>query len=303
MLRCNARQPIFLSDEDRSLMCLLLQEGTERFGYFIHSFCFMSNHIHLAIEVRETSISRIIQNLAFRYTRYINKKYDRVGHLFQGRFKSIVVDGNKYLKELIRYIHLNPVRAGLVDRPEKYTWSSHRAYLTLNSYTWVTYDKLLKNFSQFRNESINHYEDFILKGIGIEPMDFKSGSSDGILGDEEFISDFLETVERPQPQKIQLSDIVMKICTQFKLSDALLRAPGKHREASHARAVLSLFVRESKNLSIEELALFLNRDPSGLGKLASRLEKKCAVSQSLATEINTLRHSIFYSIQMSECPA
>ena len=73
-------------------MCLLLQEGVERFGHSIHSFCFMTNHIHLAIQVGDVSISRIIQNLAFRYTRYINKKYKRIGHLFQGRFKSIVID-------------------------------------------------------------------------------------------------------------------------------------------------------------------------------------------------------------------
>ena len=108
MLRGNDGLPIFFSDADRCRMSLLLQEGVEQFSHYIHAFCFMSNHIHLAIQVRETSISRIMQNLAFRYARYINKKYDRVGHLFQGRFKSIIVDGNRYLKELVRYIHLNP---------------------------------------------------------------------------------------------------------------------------------------------------------------------------------------------------
>ena len=90
MLRGNDGQPIFFCDEDRCRMCLLMQEGIERFGHIIHSFCFMTNHIHLAVQVGETSISRIMQNLAFRYTRYINRKYNRIGHLFQGRFKSII---------------------------------------------------------------------------------------------------------------------------------------------------------------------------------------------------------------------
>ena len=122
MLRGNDGQPIFFDDEDRCRMCLLIQEGIERFGHSIHAFCFMTNHLHLAIQVVEVSISRIIQNLAFRYTRYINRKQKRIGHLFQGRFKSIVVDGKRYLKELVRYIHLNPVRAGIVYQPEKYVW-------------------------------------------------------------------------------------------------------------------------------------------------------------------------------------
>jgi putative transposase len=80
MLRGNDGQSIFFSDEDKSRMCLLMQEGVERFDHHIYSFCFMTNHIHLAIQVGQISISRIIQNLAFRYTRYINKKYKRIGH-------------------------------------------------------------------------------------------------------------------------------------------------------------------------------------------------------------------------------
>lgn len=111
MLRGNDGQPIFFSEEDKSRLCLLMQKGTERFGHSIEAFCFMLNHIHLAVRVADISISRIIQHLAFRYTRYINRKYKRVGHLFQGRFKSILVDDEDYLNELIRYIHLNPVRA------------------------------------------------------------------------------------------------------------------------------------------------------------------------------------------------
>jgi len=180
MLRGNDGQPIFFSNGDRCRMCLLIQEGIERFGYTVHAFCFMTNHIHLAIQVGNVNISRIMQNLAFRYTRYINKKYNRIGHLFQGRFKSIVVDGNRYLKELVRYIHLNPVRASLVDQPEKYAWSSHKAYLLLNDYTWLTPNHLLEKFGGVRNEALVRYENFILEGMGVESgLDFKSGLSKG----------------------------------------------------------------------------------------------------------------------------
>ena len=119
----------FFSDADRCRMCWLIQDGVERFGHKVHSFCFMTNHIHLAIQVDKINISRVMQNLAFRYARYINRNERRIGHLFQGRFKSILVDSSHYLRKLVRYIHLNPVRAGLVNKAKTYLWSSHQSYL------------------------------------------------------------------------------------------------------------------------------------------------------------------------------
>jgi len=95
MLRGNDGQDIFFNDRDRSKMCLLIQEGVERFGHRVLAFCFMSNHVHLAIQVGQINLSRIMQNLSFRYTRHINWERKRIGHLFQGRFKSILVDSNR----------------------------------------------------------------------------------------------------------------------------------------------------------------------------------------------------------------
>lgn len=137
ILRGNDGQRIFFLEEDKSKLCLLIQQGVERFGHKIEAFCFMSNHIHLAVRVANISISQIMQHLAFRYTRYINRKYNRIGHLFQGRFKSVLVDDENYLKELVRYIHLNPVRAKLVIAPLQYFWNSHRAYLELDELSWL----------------------------------------------------------------------------------------------------------------------------------------------------------------------
>lgn len=310
MLRGNDGQPIFFSDADRCRLCLLMQEGVERFGHSIYSFCFMTNHIHLAIQVRDTNISRIIQNLAFRYTRYFNKKHKRIGHLFQGRFKSIIVDGNQYLRELIRYIHLNPVRASLVNLPENYPWSSHRAYLQLDNYAWLICDHVLKTFGGTWNDAMTNYEDFILKGIGIETeLDFKSGHSKGILGNKEFVEDFFETVVSSHKKEIALKDLVAKVCKRLDISETALCSSGKNRLQSHTRAILALLVRESENISIEELAAFLRRDPSGLSKLANRLERKCTQSATLAATIDDLRKLIYTPViqmipfQMSECQA
>ncbi len=100
-----------------------MAEGVGQFGHQIHGYCWMGNHIHLAVQVVEVPLSRIMQNLAFRYTRWVNKRQGRVGHLFQGRYKAILVEAQSYLLELVRYIHLNPVRARLVEEPAAYRWS------------------------------------------------------------------------------------------------------------------------------------------------------------------------------------
>jgi len=128
MLRGNGGQNVFYSPADRIQLYLLLQEGIERFVHRIHAFCLMINHIHLVIQVGEVPLSKIIQNISFRYTRYINGRMKRIGHLFQGRYKAILIDADSYLLELVRYIHNNPLRVGLAQAPEQYQWSSHQAY-------------------------------------------------------------------------------------------------------------------------------------------------------------------------------
>ena len=114
MLRGNGGQAISSGDEDYAYLYRLFDEGTQRFGYRVHAFCCMPNHLHLAVQVGEIPLSRALQNVAFRYTRWINRRTQRIGHLFQGRYKALLVEKDAYLVELSRYIHLNPVRVGEV---------------------------------------------------------------------------------------------------------------------------------------------------------------------------------------------
>ncbi len=100
MLRGNGGQDIFFCPEDRYHLFILMQEGIERFGHRVHAFCLMSNHIHLVIQVSDIPLSRIMQNLSFRYPRWVNSRHKRMGHLFQGRYKALLVDGDSYLLEL-----------------------------------------------------------------------------------------------------------------------------------------------------------------------------------------------------------
>jgi putative transposase len=294
MLRGNNGQEIFFCDEDRRHMSFLLQDGIEKYGHSIFAFCFMSNHVHLAVQVKESELSEIMKNLGQRYSYYINKKYGRIGHLFQGRFKSILVGGSKYRTELIRYIHLNPVRAYLVDSPEKYFWSSHRTYLGLEKRTWIMTHKILKEFGDNQDEMLSNFEGFVLQGIGVKTeVDFKVGHSDGILGDPEFIESFLANLEKLKNQGMKLPELAAKLCARLNISEVELRRGGKHTLGAYAQALLAFFTLEFKNITFEELAIFLKRDASGLSKLAKNLKQESMRSESVAAQINELRAWIY----------
>jgi len=136
--RGNEQRQVFFDEDDCYRFYALLEEGVSRFGYRVHGFCLMPNHVHLALQAGKDSLSRSMQNLAFRYTQATNRKLGRSGHLFQGRYKALLVDRDAYLLELVRYIHLNPVRARLVADLADYPWSGHQAYLGKVALPWLT---------------------------------------------------------------------------------------------------------------------------------------------------------------------
>ena len=303
MLRGNNGQAIFFSDRDRCRMCLFLQEGVEKFGHRILAFCFMTNHVHLIIQVGDISISQIIQNLAFRYTRYINWQHDRIGHLFQGRFRSVIVDSRRYLKELVRYIHLNPVRASLVQHPQDYRWSSHHAYLTPNEFTWLTCDCTLQRFSSDRQKAIEAFHSFVLSGVGIdEELNFESGVLEGALGDDDFLRMLMQNCQSHDYKlgRLNLEDLVKLISQRYKIDWDALQTHNKNRKLSHIRAVLALLIRDIENIKLQELADFLGRDVSGLSRAASQLEAKSRKNALFAQELKELHQQLY---QMSKCQA
>jgi putative transposase len=120
MLRGNGGQTIFFADDDWEHFEALVAEGVRRFGHRIHGYCWMSNHIHLAVQVADVPLSRSMQNLTFRYTRWVNKRQGRVGHLFQGRYKAILVEADSYLLELCATFTLILCVLGLVEDPAAY---------------------------------------------------------------------------------------------------------------------------------------------------------------------------------------
>ncbi len=127
--RGNNREPIFLDERDYRQYLRLLRQYKDRFQFTLHAYALMPNHVHLILEPAvETTVSRVMQCLTIAYTKWFNRRYRRVGHVFQGRFHSKLIDKETYLLVASRYVHLNPVRANLVRQPADYPWSSYRAY-------------------------------------------------------------------------------------------------------------------------------------------------------------------------------
>lgn len=164
--RGNQGQRIFRDAADHQRYVQLLQAGRERYGFRLYAYVLMPNHIHHLIEVGPTPLSKIMQNILFRYTRYWNRRYRKIGHLFQGRYKAILCEKESYLLELIRYIHLNPVRSRIIRDPSRYAWSSHAAYLKGDGRGWLAVKEVLPRWGRHRGEAIAAYQRFVLyKGV------------------------------------------------------------------------------------------------------------------------------------------
>ena len=272
ILRGNGGQDIFFSKKDRTKFYLLLQEGTERFEHRIHAFCLMGNHVHLVIQVGDIPLSKIMQNVTFRYTRYINTRKKRIGHLFQGRYKAILVDADTYFLELVRYIHNNPVRAKLTKTADQYMFSSHRAYLGIDTLPWLTSDYVLAQFAKHKSKAKKLYHDFVLKGSTEDYRQefYRGGHESRILGDDRFSEKALAKAAEKYTRKLFLEDVVEAVCAYYNITIDLLTDPGKTRPASEARSVIALLVQEKDNLKLTALGKYLKRDLATLSHIGGQ---------------------------------
>lgn len=290
MVRGNGGQIIFTKDEDRYRFYLFLQEGVEKYGHRIHAFCLMDNHVHLAIQVGEKPLSRIMQNLCFRYTRWVNSKQKSVGHLFQGRYKAIVVDADSYLAELVRYIHLNPVRAKIVKEPEDYPWSGHNAYMGHERLLWLTTEWILSQFSSNLTKARAQYEEFVKEGKGEKYREeFHKGISDGrLLGDDVFVEEVLKQAEHRENKSVTINEIIERVVQMYGLTEEEVISGGKQRNPSEARGMMAYLVREISGLSLTDLGKRMNRDISSLSLAAQRMLQRSKEDKELGRKKKSL---------------
>jgi REP element-mobilizing transposase RayT len=232
--RGNAKQEIFKTAEDRDAFLRTLQSVIERYRWLCHAYCLMKNHYHLLVETPGGNLSVGMRQLNGVYTQAWNRINGRSGHLFEGRFKSIVVDKDNYLLEASRYIVLNPVRAGLVDDPSRWRWSSYRATSGLiKAPSFLSVKFLLSLFSNDEGRAQRSYSEFVLAGRGCEIWEHLRGAI--LLGDDDFIEDMNDylsgcagTREVPSEQKFAsratLSSLFEAGCTTAERDEGIWSA-------------------------------------------------------------------------------
>ena len=276
ILRGNGGQNIFFIEEDRNHIYLLLQEGISRFGHRIHAFCLMTNHIHMAIQVADIPLSKIIHNLSFRYTRWINDQQKRFGHLFQGRYRAILVDMDNYLLELIRYIHLNPVRAGIVPCPEDYSDSSHGVYIGKEILPWLTTDWALSQFAKQSSVAGKHYQSFINDGIEEKYRKEFHGSiiDSRFLGNDKFIENTLAKTKESASSSPSLDKIIGVVCAKYDINKILLTEKTRNRRVSKCRAIICWLALEMRSATLTEISKIFGRDVSTMSIAVRRLALK-----------------------------
>ena len=298
MIRGNNGQSIFSSDFERCRFCLLMQEGAERYQHRILAFCFMTNHIHLVIQLGDVSLSKICQNLTFRYTRFYNRRHKTIGHLFQARFKSILIDGNDYLKKLIRYIHLNPIRAQITDDPLNYRWSSHQAYLMQNEFLWLARDTGLHFFGEARHDAIDEFHRFVMSGINKDDgIDFKNGIAAGIIGDDLFIEKMREQdndyFRESKLLEVDLKTPLTVVMDSYNVDLKTLQTSGNNYKISEIRAVVTFLARSAcRKISLKEIACFFSRTDTSLSQAATCLETRMTGSEQLRNEICQIKQNL-----------
>jgi REP-associated tyrosine transposase len=194
--RGDRKEAIYEDDFDRKRFLEILGDVVSRFNWVCHAYCLMGNHYHLLIETPDGNLSKGMRQLNGVYTQVSNRRHERVGHLFQGRYKAILVDANAYFLELNRYVVLNPVRASLVDHPGDWLWSSYRAVVGIApAPDWLTTDRLLSQFSNDRQQAIHRYDKFASRGVGRESV-WRHLNRQIYLGDDSFVTNFLEAEDK-----------------------------------------------------------------------------------------------------------
>ncbi|MFH1702149.1 MAG: transposase [Nitrospirota bacterium] len=189
--RGNEKKPIFRDEIDRDIFLEILTTVNKRYNWLCHAYCLMNNHYHIVIETPDGNLSKGMKQLNGVYTQAFNKRHHRVGHIFQGRYKAILIQKDNHLLEVCRYVVLNPVRAKAVKNPEQWEWSSYRATAGLEkSHSCLTTDWVLSQFGSKTGLARQRYKEFVKAGIGEEPI-WSNLKGQILLGEDTFIEKFM----------------------------------------------------------------------------------------------------------------
>jgi len=258
MARGNRKQYIFKENEDYKTYLRLMNHYSRRYNVEVHGYALMPNHVHMLLKIGDVSLAKFMQGLQQTYTQYFNKEQQLVGHVFQGRYNSIYVDRDEYLLELIRYIHLNPVRAGLVDEPTKYIWSSHRSYF-YNELSFVKTDFIKHLLAAYGGTVIDDYK-LTPESIPRQksPPDVRHCNTD---------------YKQPHMLHKGLEDIMRQLCTELAIEPGLVLGAGRGSRAVLARRLFAYLACRMAGHRLRDVAKYLGCSDVTISKSVKWVEQ------------------------------
>jgi len=304
--RGNYQEKIYINDRDKEKFLEYLEIAADRFSINFHGYCLMSNHYHLLVQTPDANLSKAMQWINVSYATYFNRKRDRHGHLFQGRFKAILIDADEYLKHLSRYIHLNPVRAKMVSSPAEYQWSSYAAFIgQQKAPKFLETNWLLTIFGRNKKQAKGNYQDFVEKVDAKAVENPNKQVTEGfLLGDANFVKWVKETFlsgrndEKEIPQlnklkpRIAIDHVVQTVAEQYSCSEDQIT--GKGRKNNKAREVAIYLARDMSGTSCKDLGLYFGGVSGALITIMhKRIAEESIRSRRFKRRIDKIRNRIF----------
>jgi REP element-mobilizing transposase RayT len=278
ILRGNHRQPIFNDAADREMLDSLVADSLARSSARAHAYCWMTNHIHLAVQVSDHPLGKVMQRIASQYARRLQWHIPTTGHLFERRYHAVLVDADVYLLRLVRYIHLNPVRAGLARDPAGYPWSGHRAYLGLAQVPWLTTEFVLRRLSADLAAARREYSNLIAQGgDATDSTQFCRGDhgDSRMLGTDEFNAAAIgPSAAEAHCDAGTLEFLVVDICHELGVDPAQLASRSRSAELTDARCLLAERALARGVANITSVARRLNRSHSSLCEALERRRRR-----------------------------
>jgi len=295
--RGNERKAVFKSIRDRKKFLEYLESATQRYDALIHAYCMMANHYHLLLETPSGNLSQIMRHINGAYTSYFNVKRGRSGHLFQGRYKAILVDIDQYAKELSRYIHLNPVRAKIVETPEEYDWSSYQFYIGKQEPAkWLYRDFILGYFGKKISSAQKGYQKFV-NALAFQEYDspLEEVVSSTLLGSADFIAfikDNFLSAKKPDKELPALKELVKKASMQdiFETVELVFT-----QDKALARNAKMYLCQKYTGKKLKEIGLQFGIGESGVSQSCRRVAQKIEKDKKLKKKIDRLEQQIYMS--------
>lgn len=308
MVRGNNKATIFSDDQDRIKFLQRLGENITEAKCSIYAWVLMSNHVHILFKSGKKGISAVMRKLLTWYAVYYNRRHKRSGHLFENRYKSILCEEDRYLMALIRYIHLNPKRAGMVktlEELDRYAWSGHSAVIGKNKCPWMDVDYVLLQFGDTKRKAKNAYQKFVAEGMALGRnaeltggglIRSKGGWSnvvsarrkgqreeydERILGSGDFVTEIFQEVEKKQMRQMKMrrsgktiNTIIKEECTKKRVSPAELQAGSRRKTVSEMRAKIARRSLDELGLSMAEIARHLGVNTSSITRMITKMENE-----------------------------